>query len=273
MGIILLFAMDQMKLTLILLFVGPSCNHHFVNAPERGIQTQVCGDDGTTYWNKCLADCNNVNVACQGACPCDDSRLGPSLQSSLCQCPRGGIPTQVCGDDGTTYWNKCLADCSNVTVACQGACPCDDSRLIDPRIEIGSDDMESGIINADIIDGCTDDAGKRHRLNEFYVARDGCNKCRCTTGGGACTRRLCLNNIFNAQRFQEMFDGNSNDVKESNSVCNCPKTMMMVCGANGQTYMNSCLAQCDQTLVMHIGQCNSNRALIDIRRSLVNTFP
>merc|ERR1712064_67195 len=199
--------------------------------------------------------------------------VGPSLQLSLCQCPRGGIPTQVCGDDGTTYWNKCLADCSNVTVACQGACPCDDSRLIDPRIDIGNEDMPDGIGNEDVIDGCTDDAGKRHRLNEFYVARDGCNKCRCTPGGGACTKRMCLNNIFNAQNFQEMFDGNSNDVSERNQVCNCPKTMMMVCGMNGQTYMNSCLAQCDKTLVMHIGQCNSNRALIDIRRSLVNTFP
>ena len=85
------------------------------------------------------------------------------------------------------------------------------------------------------IEGCTDDKGKRHKLNEFYVSQDGCNKCRCIQGGGACTRRLCRTNIVNSQnRFEEMFDDDNKDKSESNSTCNCPKTRMMVCGMNGQ---------------------------------------
>jgi hypothetical protein len=30
----------------------------------------------------------------------------------------------VCGGDDQTYTNPCMADCRNVTVACQGPCPC-----------------------------------------------------------------------------------------------------------------------------------------------------
>ena len=90
------------------------------------------------------------------------------------------------------------------------------------------------------IEGCTDDKGKRHKLNEFYVSQDGCNKCRCIQGGGACTRRLCGRNIVNSQnRFEEMFDDDNKDKSESNSTCNCPKTRMMVCGMNGQVGWDS----------------------------------
>merc|ERR1711963_1236577 len=51
--------------------------------------------------------------------------FGSSLQTpGECRCPRGGIPSQVCGSDGKTYWNSCLAECKNVTVSCQEECPC-----------------------------------------------------------------------------------------------------------------------------------------------------
>ena len=51
--------------------------------------------------------------------------FGSSLQTpGECRCPRGGVPSQVCGSDGKTYWNSCLAECKNVTVSCQEECPC-----------------------------------------------------------------------------------------------------------------------------------------------------
>jgi len=182
--------------------------------------------------------------------------VGQSLQSSaICKCPRGASGTQVCGEDGTTYWNSCMANCSSVNVLCEGTCPCSEPRELEMEKNPTTTTEEA---EDDGIEGCTDDKGKRHKLNEFYVSQDGCNKCRCMQGGGACTRRLCGRNIVNTQnRFEEMFDDDNNDEREINPTCNCPKTRMMVCGMNGQTYMNSCLAQCDQTLVMHIGQCNT----------------
>merc|ERR1712133_231968 len=62
--------------------------------------------------------------------------FGFSLQTpGECRCPRGGVPSEVCASDGKTYWNSCLAECKNVTVSCQGECPCSTpsgTRIIDP---------------------------------------------------------------------------------------------------------------------------------------------
>jgi hypothetical protein len=33
----------------------------------------------------------------------------------------------VCGNDEQTYTNPCMADCRNVSISCQGPCPCDTS--------------------------------------------------------------------------------------------------------------------------------------------------
>ena len=38
----------------------------------------------------------------------------------------------VCGDDGSengkTYMNDCLATCDNISIKCDGACPCQEAR-------------------------------------------------------------------------------------------------------------------------------------------------
>jgi len=39
---------------------------------------------------------------------------------------------------------------------------------------------------------CVDDRGVLHKEGESYTHVDGCNTCRCTKGGGACTKRFCL---------------------------------------------------------------------------------
>jgi len=49
-------------------------------------------------------------VDCEGECPCP------------CICDLDYDP--VCGVDGETYGNDCLAGCRNVDVACDSRCPC-----------------------------------------------------------------------------------------------------------------------------------------------------
>ena len=68
----------------------------------------VCGEDGRTYNNNCLAECEDVKVECDGGCPC-----------SSCLCPEVYQP--VCGEDGRTYSNRCKARCANINVACKNA--------------------------------------------------------------------------------------------------------------------------------------------------------
>ena len=49
------------------------------------------------------------------------------LSPGICNCPEDGSPSpsEVCGTDGTTYGNECLAKCNNnVEIWCTGKCPC-----------------------------------------------------------------------------------------------------------------------------------------------------
>ena len=84
----------------------------------------VCGADGKTYSNKCLAGCAKVDVVSNGACgskpitfPPIDS---PPSEEDACVCNLILMP--VCGKDGKTYSNKCFAKCGKTQVAYDGKC-------------------------------------------------------------------------------------------------------------------------------------------------------
>ena len=58
----------------------------------------VCGKDGKSYKNKCMAHCLKKHVKCTGQCPCCTDA-----------CPKFYAP--ICGEDGKVYKNQCFAKC------------------------------------------------------------------------------------------------------------------------------------------------------------------
>ena len=108
----------------------------------------VCGCDGQTYANSCFAAAAGVSVFAEGECPapapqaCGSRGLPQCDDGSFCSfppeanCGRADAPGEctkraeictfifrpVCGCDGTTYSNSCIASSAGVSVEHDGAC-------------------------------------------------------------------------------------------------------------------------------------------------------
>jgi len=104
----------------------------------------VCGCDGQTYANPCSAFSAGVGIAAQGECAPDQQACGGAAgtcgENEFCKRPQGecaadaegvcqSIPVvcqasvaPVCGCDGVTYSNACVADGAGVTVDHEGEC-------------------------------------------------------------------------------------------------------------------------------------------------------
>ncbi len=109
----------------------------------------VCGCDGNTYMNACLATRSGVSVASEGPCAVPCGRGGPICQPNeycesgpLCgaddgfvgcrprprDCPPGGTP--VCGCDGTFYPNECVAAMAGVSATTPDRCGAPDPSAV-----------------------------------------------------------------------------------------------------------------------------------------------
>jgi hypothetical protein len=99
----------------------------------------VCGCDGHTYGNDCVRQSAGACLAARGQCPApggcavnDDCAAGEWCARDPGACDAPGtcqplpeacpaIVAQVCGCDGRTYRNECVAERRGVAVAADGA--------------------------------------------------------------------------------------------------------------------------------------------------------
>jgi hypothetical protein len=189
----------------------------------------VCGCDGNTYPNACVANSEGVSVASQGECEpplsggacgglqglqcaagefCNfapDAFCGAADQTGTCTLvPEGcdDIYDPVCGCDGQTYSSDCVANQAGVSVASQGECAPPSGGACGGLQGLQCGDGQFCDFAPDAFCGAADATGI------------------CTDIPQACTR-------------------------EFNPVCGC----------DGITYSNPCIANSAGTSVASLGEC------------------
>jgi hypothetical protein len=166
---------------------------------------EVCGADGNTYGNACLAMCAGTEAVSNG--PCN---------------PNGCVEAADCGDAGEFCSFRCImGQCSpNCGPACENDGDCAAGQLCDGGHCAGAPDcpdplMEGVRVLGRSIEECrrieADDALSCNDGEELY--NDACG-CGCVGDGG-----------------QMM-------------MCDCPEGGDPVCGLNGVQYPNRCEAEC-----------------------------
>ncbi len=255
----------------------------------------VCGADHRTYKSPCEAACAGVPVAksgpCDIACPltCDTPCFGlrtlgedgcptcnclPAFapDSPSCEaCPLTRAP--VCGSDGVTYPNACRARCAGAKLLYLGACT--NCRTAPPGCDLdcalGLRPVEGGThclacacaapsAACDLTSESDPLCATLPGLGETTVG----SACAALTLGatpdttlwGPCGLR-CENDSDCPERAHCPVSGYlaHRCLLDTPDPCGCSPILEPVCGSDGATWDNACLARCAGLEVVHDGEC------------------
>lgn len=180
------------------------------------------------------------------------------------QCPRGG--QDVCGCDGMTYNNECEAEQAGVVVAHRGACEgdCSDNQDCGPgeycACPVAGECSQAGGTCAPTPDFCplvfdpVCGCDGRTYSNSCFAAMAG----TCVDHAGECgVVAGCSSNAdCAATEYCQFAEGTCAPPGQCTARPEvCIQVFDPVCGCDGVTYSNACVAAAEGQSVAHAGEC------------------
>lgn len=210
------------------------------------VYAPVCGSDSKTYSNSCRATCAGVQVASKAACE-EQQTTGTTVQPTTastdakgCACPTALKP--VCTTTGVTRSNECLAACKGEKIAYTGACRAGTVASVStpavPTRPALRPTRKPGCVCAAMFDPVCGADGNTYPNR----CEAGCHNMVVGTAGecgGSPTGGVLSVPAPTA----------------SACVARCPREGKQACGINGQTYINTCIAQCYRVQIAYPGAC------------------
>jgi len=214
------------------------------------IASPVCGCDGNTYTNNCTATLGRSLVNYTGSCvistqPTVASPLAflnnPVLQGSggVCQSDSNCQPDHFClrpEDNCGSQTGMCiLAQSQDCGTVYEPVCGCDGYNYPNP---CSAYTLRQSILN---VGECAASIAKVRNTTCFSDSdcfqSEFCQLNQCSDETSAAGRPVGICTVY---------------------VGDCPTTIQPVCGCNGQSYNNACLAKLDQQVVRFNGLCSSS---------------
>ncbi|HNO77462.1 MAG TPA: Kazal-type serine protease inhibitor domain-containing protein [Phycisphaerae bacterium] len=268
--------------------------HHFCSKPDSecggdgvcvptpqncpSVFDPVCGCDGQTYSNHCVASESGQSVASDGACPeqcrndteCDIDQFclkeGCSDEFGACaenpqSCPLVFDP--VCGCDGLTYDNACIALQAGANVDWDGPCVSNCTSNLDCS-EVVAILCFRPIGDCDAPGVCRGGAPCNDALDpvcgcDGKTYRNACSATLADVGvqySGPCAAACVSDTDCFGDEYCNRPSGECDEIGECTPPPGtCSHIYDPVCGCDGQTYGNSCYAAVAGVNVEYEGEC------------------